>query len=80
VPGVLADLFEEVAGAIYKDSGYSRKAVVKSFTPFLYQAYGNKLKFYSQRCRPLPILFIWDWWTTNQMQKKLFIKNVSYSR
>ncbi|EFX67784.1 hypothetical protein DAPPUDRAFT_115164 [Daphnia pulex] len=39
VPGVLADLFEAVADAIYKDSGYSRKAVVKSFTPFLYQAY-----------------------------------------
>ncbi|EFX65721.1 hypothetical protein DAPPUDRAFT_264299 [Daphnia pulex] len=41
VPGVLADLFEAVADAIYKDSGYSRKAVVKSFAPFLYQAYVN---------------------------------------
>jgi dsRNA-specific ribonuclease len=67
MPGVLADLFEVVAGAIYKDSGYSRKAVVKSFTPFLYQAYGNKLKFYSLSSFSS---IIWDWCTTNQMQKQ----------
>jgi dsRNA-specific ribonuclease len=44
VPGVLADLFEAVAGAIYKDSGFSRIAVLRSFNHFLRHAYGNKLK------------------------------------
>jgi dsRNA-specific ribonuclease len=41
VPGVLANLFEAVAGAIYKDSGFSRIAVLGSFNPFLRHAYGN---------------------------------------
>ncbi|EFX74693.1 hypothetical protein DAPPUDRAFT_251616 [Daphnia pulex] len=41
VPGVLADLFEAVAGAIYKDSGFSRIAVLGSFNPFLRQAYDH---------------------------------------
>jgi dsRNA-specific ribonuclease len=40
VPGVLADLFESVGGAIYKNSGFSRKAVLKSYTLFLVHAYG----------------------------------------
>lgn len=43
VPGVLADLFESVGGAIYKNPGFSRKAVLKSYTPYLIHAYGNDL-------------------------------------
>lgn len=46
VPGVLADIFESVAGAIYKNLGFFKKAVYKFNTPFLTRAYGNEIKLY----------------------------------
>lgn len=47
VPGVLADIFESVAGAIYKNLGFSKKAVYKPYSPFLTRAYSNEIKLYS---------------------------------
>jgi hypothetical protein len=44
---VLADIFELVAGAIYKNLGFFKKAVYKSYTPFLTRSYGNEIKLYS---------------------------------
>jgi dsRNA-specific ribonuclease len=42
VPGVLSDVFESIAGAIFLDSSFSLSTVERAFNPILQHAYGNK--------------------------------------
>lgn len=41
VPGVLADVFETIAGAVFVDYGFSFDTVKRVYTPLLTYAYGK---------------------------------------